>query len=78
MLTAVGTDPDAVIKEFGLSGREDLDVLLQKGLDALYEARKTRPRPHLDDKIVTAWNGLMISGLSVAGASLQVGKRGFK
>ena len=28
----------------------------------VFEARLKRPRPHLDDKILTAWNGLMISG----------------
>jgi uncharacterized protein YyaL (SSP411 family) len=33
-------------------------------LGQLREARARRPRPHLDDKIVTAWNGLMISALS--------------
>jgi uncharacterized protein YyaL (SSP411 family) len=32
----------------------------------LFELREKRPRPHLDDKIITAWNGLMISGFARA------------
>ena len=37
----------------------------------LFELRKQRPRPHLDDKILTAWNGLMISAFAKAGAALN-------
>ena len=32
----------------------------------LFEARKSRPRPHLDDKVLTAWNGLMIAAFARA------------
>ncbi|WP_313953019.1 thioredoxin domain-containing protein [Accumulibacter sp.] len=37
----------------------------------LYEARARRVPPLRDDKILTAWNGLMISGLAVAGRILD-------
>jgi hypothetical protein len=37
----------------------------------LFDARAKRPRPHLDDKILTAWNGLMISAFAKSAAVLN-------
>ena len=39
---------------------------LAAALDRLRAARSARPRPHLDDKIVAAWNGLALSALARA------------
>ena len=49
---------------------EQVEAILEKGRVTLLEARGKRPRPHLDDKIITAWNGLMISGLARSAAAL--------
>src|SRR6185437_10585284 len=37
---------------------------LDPAKNVLFEARAKRPRPHLDDKVLTAWNGLMISAFA--------------
>jgi len=37
----------------------------------LFAKRAERPRPHLDDKVITAWNGLMISAFARAGVALR-------
>jgi uncharacterized protein YyaL (SSP411 family) len=38
----------------------------------LFELRLSRPRPHLDDKVLTAWNGLMIAAFARAGRVLRI------
>jgi uncharacterized protein len=37
----------------------------------LFSIRAKRPRPHLDDKIITAWNGLMISAYARSAQVLE-------
>lgn len=44
------------------------DGLLNKCRKQLLAYRNKRNRPHLDDKVLTDWNGLMIAALSIAGA----------
>lgn len=43
---------------------EELRATLNVAKDKLLEERKQRPLPHRDDKIVTAWNGLMMAALA--------------
>ena len=50
---------------------EEISAALAQAEGALLEARAGRPRPHLDDKILAAWNGLMISALALGGAVLN-------
>ena len=56
---------DETAAEFGKSKKEILQ-LLAAARSKLFTVRSKRPRPYLDDKILTSWNGLMISGLSRA------------
>jgi uncharacterized protein YyaL (SSP411 family) len=59
------SDPEIVAKLTGKSEEEVLR-LIGSAKQKLKAAREKRPRPHLDDKIITAWNGLMISGFARA------------
>ena len=56
-----------------LFGRSQADVArsLEQSRRALFDRRTLRPRPHLDDKIITAWNGLMISAFARAAQVLE-------
>ncbi|MBV8968667.1 MAG: thioredoxin domain-containing protein, partial [Verrucomicrobia bacterium] len=58
-------DPDVVAKLSGLP-EDEVRQLLESARRKLLSVRSERPRPHLDDKIVTGWNGLMISALARA------------
>jgi uncharacterized protein YyaL (SSP411 family) len=45
--------------------------LLKQSREKLFAIRSNRPRPHLDDKIIAAWNGLMISAYARAAQVLD-------
>jgi uncharacterized protein YyaL (SSP411 family) len=53
----------ATAKTYLLTAQQASDRLLE-ALEKLRVTRAERPRPLLDDKIITAWNGLMISGFA--------------
>ena len=62
---------------------QELDTEPERVADALtrarrrlFEVRTTRPRPHLDDKVLTGWNGLMIAAFARAARVLGSGAMG--
>lgn len=68
---AVQSTPSQLAKEYGLS-EEEVVRIIKEARRKLWEHReKERPRPSLDDKIVTCWNGLAIGGLARASAALD-------
>jgi uncharacterized protein YyaL (SSP411 family) len=67
-----GSDPQGeftgknILFRAGAAQSPATDALLRAAREKLFDARARRPRPHLDDKILTAWNGLMISAYARA------------
>ncbi len=56
---------DETAKKFNKSAAEVAGII-EAAKKKLFAARAARPRPHLDDKIITAWNGLAISAFARA------------
>src|SRR5262249_44564295 len=62
-LLYVARSIDDIAKETGKSNDRVVEILNHARV-TLFDARRSRPRPHRDDKILTAWNGLMIGGFA--------------
>ncbi len=66
----VPNDADVVADRLGISENE-LHEALSVIKDQLYAMRTNRIAPGLDDKILTAWNGMMLASLAEAGRVLN-------
>jgi uncharacterized protein YyaL (SSP411 family) len=53
-----GKDADAIVAALGRARR------------AMFDTREGRPRPYLDDKVLTSWNGMMIAAFARAARAL--------
>ncbi|MCP4694158.1 MAG: thioredoxin domain-containing protein, partial [Desulfobacterales bacterium] len=60
---------DAVARSLHMA-EEELVAVVEECRELLRQARARRKAPLLDDKIITSWNGLMISALARAGLLL--------
>ena len=60
----------AIVQQTGAPAA-DVGAALARGRQRLFEARSTRPRPSLDDSVITAWNGLMLAAFARAGRVLE-------
>jgi uncharacterized protein YyaL (SSP411 family) len=61
-----------IAKELSMAPEQVADALTRARL-TLFNVRRERPRPHLDDKILTGWNGLMIAAFARAARVLRGG-----
>jgi hypothetical protein len=50
---------------------EHIAESLTASKELLFKAREQRRRPHLDDKVITAWNGMMVGALARGSRILQ-------
>ena len=54
-----------------MKSESEIAASLADSRKKLFDIRAKRPRPHLDDKIITAWNGMMISAFARAAQILD-------
>jgi uncharacterized protein YyaL (SSP411 family) len=75
-LLYIAASTDDLVEEFDLE-REQIACVVEDARLRLFRARLSRPRPHLDDKVLTAWNGLMIAAFAraarVVGTATSIG-----
>jgi hypothetical protein len=59
---------ETIAREFDMK-EEDLGKMIEDYKRMMLEFRSRRPKPSTDDKILTSWNGLMVSALSRASSA---------
>jgi uncharacterized protein YyaL (SSP411 family) len=65
------TSSTAQLEEKFNKDHTEITNILSKAHSKIFSERAKRIRPHRDDKIITAWNGLMISSMAYGGAVLR-------
>ncbi len=65
----IPVDPETFAKKEGM-GLKELETVLEDARQKLFIVREKRIHPLKDDKILTAWNGLMIAALAKASQAL--------
>jgi uncharacterized protein YyaL (SSP411 family) len=63
--------PAAVVARLMRLDETELAAILERGRKILFEAREKRVKPGRDDKILTAWNGLMLRTFAEAANALE-------
>jgi len=66
----VSTSIERLGKKFNKSLNEVENILTNARMK-IFQSRQKRIRPHRDDKVITAWNGLMVSSLAYGGIILR-------
>jgi uncharacterized protein YyaL (SSP411 family) len=64
-LLYVASTIEEIAEKTGKS-RDEVEATLHRARMTLFKARLARPRPYLDDKVLTGWNGLMLAAFGRA------------
>ncbi|OEF99971.1 thioredoxin [Vulcanibacillus modesticaldus] len=70
ILNLINRQVESIAKRKGMTV-DELNLMMEKSRQKLFAYREQRIHPHKDDKILTSWNGLMISALAKGYAVLQ-------
>ncbi|MBN1457315.1 MAG: thioredoxin domain-containing protein, partial [Sedimentisphaerales bacterium] len=62
--------PDVIASELNMS-IDNVQRIISNAKSKLFEVRLKRTRPFRDEKVITAWNGLMISSFALGGTILD-------
>lgn len=63
----------STVADLNIANVAEASAALAKAHTLLAAERSRRPPPHLDTKLITAWNGLMITGTCTAARALDDG-----
>jgi uncharacterized protein YyaL (SSP411 family) len=66
-ILSIVADPETIANKNGLS-LEQLDAILDEARRKLFTVRERRARPGRDEKVLAAWNGLMLAAFAEAAA----------
>ncbi|MFC4557603.1 thioredoxin domain-containing protein [Virgibacillus kekensis] len=66
----IDTNLESAAEEYNMS-LDELESHLEEARVQLLEAREQRVYPHVDDKILTSWNAMMITGFAKAGRAFE-------
>ncbi len=70
ILNCIGRDSSEYAAQVGMNAAE-LEQMLEESRRKLFKLREKRIRPHKDDKILTAWNALMVVAFAQAARVLK-------
>jgi hypothetical protein len=73
-ILSIVAEPEAIAQKNGLSAAQ-LDVILDEARRKLFTIREQRVKPGRDEKVLAAWNGLMLAAFAEAARDASLGQR---